>query len=71
MIICILVSTQYSLGTVTSEEVEKVMSIPTPSTTSKYIKLAFRIGFWSLTAYGVYRVIQKVSSKEIVTKLLK
>ena len=55
---------------VTSEEVAKVISIPPPSKSTEYIKLVFRIGYWSLAAYGAYRLAQKISSKQIFSKLI-
>jgi len=55
---------------VTSQEVEQVISIPPPSKSAEYMKIVFRIGFYSLAAYGVYRFAQKISSKQILSKLI-
>lgn len=46
-------------NTVTSEEVSKVMVVPPPSKSSKYVRFALKMGFWSLTAYGAYRMVRR------------
>ena len=46
------------------------LGIPPPSKSAEYMKIVFRIGFYSLAAYGVYRFAQKISSKQILGKLI-
>ena len=46
-------------NTVTSEEVSKFMVVPPPSKSSKYVRFALKMGFWSLTAYGAYRMVRR------------
>ena len=40
-------------------DVAKVIHLPVPSQTSRYVKSAIKAVFWSLAAYGVYRTVSK------------
>lgn len=44
--------------TVQGSDVAKLIHVPRPSRSEKYVRLAFRATFWSITAYGIYRLVR-------------
>ena len=57
-------------NTVCPTDVAKVIQLPPTSQSSKYIKSAIRGVFWTLTAYGIYKVLQKSGVSTLIPRTL-
>jgi len=57
-------------NTVCPTDVAKVIQLPPTSRSSKYIKSAIKGVFWTLTAYGIYKVLQKSGVSTLIPRPL-
>ena len=57
-------------STLCPTEVDEVVKTPVASQSSKYVKKAIAGAFWTLTAYGIYKVLQKTGVSTLIPRTL-